>query len=117
MAGTTQHPPWFWDGLNQYWNWPPKWLSQPELPGGLGAQSMRSLLEEEEIEDNRTAGVAFLFPYASYPYDFPTGSEIPLLVEASSDDQVEVHLFYTDDNLTYIGQMDQIEGSTQWLLY
>ena len=106
--GTYPAPSWFWDGVNGYWSWPPEWLNLPDLPGALSAQSKRSLLEEEE--SNATADVAFKFPQSDYPYNFAVGAEIPLIVEATGDDLVEVHLFVTDINESYLGQMEEFNA-------
>ncbi|NDB66105.1 MAG: hypothetical protein EB168_10660, partial [Euryarchaeota archaeon] len=106
--GTYPAPSWFWDGVNGYWSWPPEWLNLPDLPGALSAQSKRSLLEEEE--NNATADVAFKFPQSNYPYNFAVGAEIPLIVEATGDDLVEVHLFVTDINESYLGQMEEFNA-------
>ena len=101
-------PSWYWSGVSGYWSWPPDWLVLPDAPGALSAQSKRSLLDEEE--DNATADVDFLFPPSDYAYDFAVGTEIPLLVEVTGDDLVEVHLFVTDVNETYLGQMSELNA-------
>ena len=110
FGGNYPAPAWFWNELDNYWRWPPTWLSNHELPGALATQSRSSLEEEDEVVT--VAAVDMVFP--THNFEFAYGAEIPVIVDVAVDELVEVHLFLDDGNRS-IARMNSynLEGAFQ----
>ena len=121
-GGNYPAPAWFWEGLSGYWKWPPHWLSLPELPGAVAAQSQRSA----DANDSTGGGSVIndyapniLFPSDRYA-NFKVGSQLPLILEVEADFDTEVHLFLVNEgNESYLGEMDLgvNAGDKKWFTY